>query len=126
MFLLPEVQSHLVAGIACLEAKVRDFYAICVFWIVKPYEWKAENRNTPYKISGHGIVPYQVEEKNSCYKKQPLIRDEKDGVKYSYAFFHVIFIFASLHIMMQLTNWNRWEQGRHATNNAGAGRLWHV
>ena len=50
---------------------------------------------------------YRIEEKNSCYKKQALVRDEQDGVKYSYAFFHMIFILASLHIMMQLTNWNR-------------------
>ena len=57
--------------------------------------------------TGNSNAAYHVEEKNSCYKKQSLIRDEKDGVKYSYAFFHFIFILASLHIMMQLTNWNR-------------------
>ena len=36
-----------------------------------------------------------------------LIRNEIDGVKYSYSFFHFIFLLASFHNMMQLTNWTR-------------------
>ena len=51
---------------------------------------------------------YGVEEQFSCYQKQSLLRDEQWGVTYSYTFFHIIFILATLHIMMQLTNWYRY------------------
>lgn len=36
---------------------------------------------------------------------QQIIRNEKNGVVYSYAFFHFIFMLASFHNMMNLTNW---------------------
>jgi len=36
---------------------------------------------------------------------QKVILDERDGVIYSYSFFHFIFTVANLYIMMQLTMW---------------------
>lgn len=36
--------------------------------------------------------------------------NEQDGVTYSYSFFHLCLVLASLHIMMTLTNWYRYVQ----------------
>jgi hypothetical protein len=38
---------------------------------------------------------------------QRVLKDEENGVKYSYAYFHFIFMLATLHNMINLTNWNK-------------------
>jgi hypothetical protein len=38
-----------------------------------------------------------------------VVDNEKEGVQYSYSFFHLMLCFASLYIMMTMTNWYRWE-----------------
>ncbi|CAM1295097.1 SERINC5 (predicted) [Pycnogonum litorale] len=43
---------------------------------------------------------------------QIVMRNESDGVVYSYSFFHFIFCLASLYIMMQLTNWYQPSEAR--------------
>lgn len=37
--------------------------------------------------------------------------NEQDGVTYSYSFFHLCLVLASVHIMMTLTNWYRYVDG---------------
>ena len=44
-----------------------------------------------------------------AYSGQRVIKNEKDGVTYSYSFFHFIFMLASFHNMMNLTNWNKYD-----------------
>ena len=36
---------------------------------------------------------------------QVVYDDEEDGVSYSYSFFHVMMMLASLYLMMTITNW---------------------
>ena len=38
-------------------------------------------------------------------KKVSNVDDEKERVTYSYTFFHVLMLLATLYVMMQLTNW---------------------
>lgn len=40
--------------------------------------------------------------------------NEQDGVTYSYSFFHLCLVLASVHIMMTLTNWYRCVDGASA------------
>jgi hypothetical protein len=47
------------------------------------------------------------EKRNGKVSGQALIRNEINGVVYSYSFFHFIFMLAVFHNMMQLTNWTR-------------------
>ena len=52
--------------------------------------------------------------------------DERDGVGYSYSFFHVTFCLASLYVMMTLTNWYRPDEGEHLSVRlvCGWGAVW--
>lgn len=43
---------------------------------------------------------------------QRVVRNEKSGVVYSYAFFHFIFMLAAFHNMMNLTNWTNPQAAR--------------
>ncbi|GFR19307.1 serine incorporator 5 [Trichonephila clavata] len=62
----------------------------------------------------------QVEEEGG----QKVIRNEIEGVMYSYAFFHVMFFLASLYIMMQLTHWFRPEQANLITFERNWASVW--
>lgn len=41
--------------------------------------------------------------------------DERDGVEYSYSFFHLTFCLATIYLMMSITNWYRLDEGEHFT-----------
>lgn len=55
-----------------------------------------------------------------------VVDDEREGVAYSYSFFHVLFCLASLYTMMTLTNWYRPEEGEHLSVKlvCGWGAVW--
>ncbi|GBN46036.1 Serine incorporator 5, partial [Araneus ventricosus] len=55
---------------------------------------------------------------------QKVLRNEIEGVTYSYAFFHVMFFLASLYIMMQLTHWFRPEQANLITFERNWAAVW--
>ncbi|KAJ3088283.1 hypothetical protein HK102_009120 [Quaeritorhiza haematococci] len=52
--------------------------------------------------------------------------DEKDGVQYSYSFFHFIFLIAAMYLAMLLTNWNTVTlvSGDFATVGKSMGAVW--
>ncbi|KAG8172219.1 hypothetical protein JTE90_015326 [Oedothorax gibbosus] len=55
---------------------------------------------------------------------QKVVRNEAEGVLYSYAFFHVMFFLASLYIMMQLTHWFKPEQANLLTFERNWASVW--
>ncbi|KAG8197662.1 hypothetical protein JTE90_001591 [Oedothorax gibbosus] len=55
---------------------------------------------------------------------QKVVRNESEGVLYSYAFFHVMFFLASLYIMMQLTHWFKPEQANLLTFERNWASVW--
>ncbi|XP_054724559.1 serine incorporator 5-like [Uloborus diversus] len=55
---------------------------------------------------------------------QKVLKNEVEGVVYSYSFFHIMFLLASLYIMMQLTHWFRPEQARLLTFERNWASVW--
>lgn len=54
------------------------------------------------------------------------VDNEKDGVTYSYSFFHFMLFLASLYIMMTLTNWYRYVKANTVTQYHGKANTWEL
>ncbi|CAM9804482.1 unnamed protein product [Lampetra planeri] len=94
---------------ACNEASyLAQAFGPC--WVINVYKYEFKEASCCFCcVQDEDGAVYEEPEDGGGQK---VVFNERDGVVYSYSFFHFVYFLASLYIMMTLTNWFSYENAR--------------